>query len=177
MAGIRSHKGRCWPHVSEPGQVMGWLASKWGLPETDGCLLGRFLKMAASSLSVSGPEPWKVQRQIERVLSPSYLLLSCVFMGCFSYFKTQLIRLSQCVYFFLGVSTHLLNPYPLSLCTKMERIWSWGQARPGVKPWRSGLCLTFLIWKMGKEWAPPGGIITHEGHLTQCLAHNHWAAA
>lgn len=103
--------------------------------------------------------------------------LSRMFMGCFSCFKTRLIGLSQCVHFFLGVSMHLSNPYPLSLCTKMERIWSWGQARPGFKPWTSGLCLTFLIWKMGKQWAPRGRIISHEAHLAQCLAHNNWAAA
>lgn len=172
MAGIRSHEGRCWPRVSEPGQVH----TKWGLLETGGCLFGRFLKMAASSLCFGARTLEGAETNGACAVS-SLPPLSRMFMGCFSCFKTRLIGLSQCVHFFLGVSMHLSNPYPLSLCTKMERIWSWGQARPGFKPWTSGLCLTFLIWKMGKQWAPRGRIISHETHLAQCLAHNNWAAA
>lgn len=147
-----------------PGQVH----TKWGFLETGGwCLFGRFLKTAASSLCLEART--LKGAETNRACAVSFLPpLSHTCMGCFSCFKTRWMGPSPCVHFFLGVGVHLSNASPLSLCAEVERIWSWGQARPGLF-----FCLTFLIWKMGEQWAPQGG--THEGHPTQCLAYSHWA--
>lgn len=60
---------------------------------------------------------------------------------------------------FLRVTVHLAKLYPLFLCNRVETYKLGDRTRPGVELWASGLCLTFLIWKMGQQWAPQGGVM------------------
>lgn len=107
---------------------------------------------------------WKGQGDTRRGCHP--VLRSCVangqharFRQCFSYFRIWLIGFPLGVYFSLGVTIHFRNHTNFFCAIKWKENELGNQARPGFEPWANGLCLTFFIWKMGKQWAPPGRIM------------------
>lgn len=145
--------------------------------KTDGCLLGWLGKTAAPSLC-QGPAPWKAQGGehgvCHGVLNSSG---SYAFMGCFSYFRTWLTGFSWYISSFLGVSTHLWNPYPLVLCNNMEAYEVGKQVRPGLSPEQVPWVLLASSEKWENNELLKEGPLTHEDHFTQCLTHENWVAS